>query len=300
MYDNLLVPYDGSPAGRGVLGPTKDLAWRCGARTVIVSNSDASEKASQRALKHKAESLSGAETDFWIDHDRSLPDAVLAAAEHRSRPLICLSVRPKGSMRLRRVHLDAVAARLLIDSPVPVFVTGPKTDVTMGLPMNEVVVSLDGSRASETALPLAGRWAAELRMSLTVVGVSRTPADEARSERRYLEEQLARLPSGISSSHIHLIHGDDAGKALCKYLAERRGAMMVMATHGRTGVDEDPLGTVAQAVMLRSPRPVVYIRPNPADREEWWEIPPPGETDEADHDDPRAQGDRVDSADERA
>lgn len=275
VYDNLLVPYDGSPAGRAVLGPVKDLAWRCGARTVIVSNSDASEKASRRALKRKAQSLSGPETDFWIDHDRSLADAVLAAAEHRSNPMICLSVRPKGAVVQRRVMLDFVAARILVLSEVPVMVVGPETDITMGLPMNEIVVSLDGSPESEMALPLAGAWARELRMSLTVLGVSRTPTAESRSERRYLEDRLALLPTGIASSNARLIEADDPGRAICGYLKEHPGALMVMSTHGRSGVDEDPLGSVAQSVMLHTPRPVIFCRPTGVDKTESPAAKPP-------------------------
>ncbi len=262
MYDNLIVPYDGSSAGRSVLGPAKDLAWRCGARTVIVSNSDASEKASRRALKRKAKSLSGTDTDFWIDHDRSLADAVLAAVEHRSNPLVCLSVRPRGSIVARRVMLDFAAARILVLSEVPVMVVGPEADVTMGLPMTELVVSLDGSPESEEVLALAGRWARELRMALIVLGVSRTPADRSRSERRYLEDRLALLPSGIVSSRAHLIEGDDPGSSICGFLQEHPGALMMMSTHGRSGVDDDPLGSVAQSVMLHASRPVVFQRPS--------------------------------------
>ncbi len=247
-----------------MLGPTKDLAWRLGARTVIVSNSDASEKASTRALKQKAQSLSGPDTDFWIDHDRSLADAVLAAAEHRSNPLICLAVRPRSGLTLRRAVLDFAVARILIQASVPVMIVGPSADVTVGLATNELVASLDGSPESEQILPLAARWARELHAPLTLVGVSRTPAEQSRSERRYLDDRLALLPSGKDPTRSHLIEADEPGKAICAYLRERPGALMMMSTHGRSGVDEEPLGSVAQSVLLHASRPVIFRRPTAA------------------------------------
>ncbi|WP_269744534.1 universal stress protein [Stigmatella aurantiaca] len=46
--------------------------------------------------------------------------------------------------------------------------------------------------------------------------------------------------------------------------AERHGADLIcMGTHGRTGLARAVMGSVAQAVMARSDRPVLMVR-NPA------------------------------------
>ena len=37
VYDNVIVPFDGAMSGRVALAPAADLAWRCGARVVIVN-----------------------------------------------------------------------------------------------------------------------------------------------------------------------------------------------------------------------------------------------------------------------
>src|SRR5690606_35541500 len=88
VYENVIVPFDGSPQGRGALAPAADLAWRCGARIVIVNNTDASDKASRAELKTRAMSLSGADVDFWVDLEHSLGRALVEAARFRPDPIV--------------------------------------------------------------------------------------------------------------------------------------------------------------------------------------------------------------------
>ena len=71
VYENVIVAFDGSGQGRAALAPAGDLAWRCGAKIVIVNNTDASDRASREALKTRAMSLSGADVDFWVDLDHT-------------------------------------------------------------------------------------------------------------------------------------------------------------------------------------------------------------------------------------
>src|SRR5262245_7669669 len=71
VFQNVIVPFDGSLPARAALAPAADLAWRCGGRIVIVNNTDASDKASRDALKSRAMSMSGADVDFWVDVDHT-------------------------------------------------------------------------------------------------------------------------------------------------------------------------------------------------------------------------------------
>ena len=37
MYQHVIVPFDGGLEARAALAPASDLAWRCGAKVVVVS-----------------------------------------------------------------------------------------------------------------------------------------------------------------------------------------------------------------------------------------------------------------------
>jgi nucleotide-binding universal stress UspA family protein len=263
VYDNVIVPFDGTLPARAVLAPAGDLAWRCGARIVIVNNTEASDKASKGALKSRAMSLSGQDVDFWVDLDNDLGRALIEAAEHRSDPLIAIPIRTRPGGLRRRPVMGAMAAEVLIESPVPVLVIGPSTDVSQGLPLNEIVVVLDGSPESELVMPVAAQWARELKLALIVVGVVREGASGSHAgEINYLQSQLSAFAADLGESSCELLEAPDPATGLCAFLGDRDSAVVAMSTHGRSGLDNHPLGSVAQGVLLNSPRAMLFVRPN--------------------------------------
>lgn len=264
LYENVIVPFDGSLPAGAALAPAADLAWRCGARLVIVNNTEVSDRASRDALKARAISMSGPDVDFWVDTEGSVGEAVVRAAEHRAAPVVCLPVRAKASGLRRKPVLQAMAAQVLRHAPAPVLVLGPATEVGQGLPMAEVVVSLDGSSASEQVLSLAVAWARAFELRLSLVGVVRDGAggeEGHRAETTYLEEHLARVRGEVPDASFELIEAVDPCTGLVERLRRGDDAIVAMSTHGRSGVDDSPLGSVAQAVLVRSSRPMLFARP---------------------------------------
>ncbi|WP_208026835.1 universal stress protein [Rhabdothermincola sediminis] len=264
MYANVIVPFDGTLPARAVLAPAGDLAWHCDARVVIVNNTEASDKASKAALKSRAMSMSGSDVDFWVDLDHDLGRALIEAARHRADPIIAIPIRTKPGGLRRRPVMAAMPAQVLLESPVPVLVIGPKTDVTRGLPMTELVVALDGSPESEQVLPVAVQWARELKLDLILVGVVRAGGGGAgghEGERRYLEERVAAVGAEVPRTSFELLEAPDPATGLCRFLADHEDAVIAMSTHGRSGLDDHPLGSVAQGVLLESPRAMLFVRP---------------------------------------
>ena len=92
VYENVIVPFDGTQPGRAALAPAADLAWRCGARIVIVNNTEVSDTASRSALKTRAMSMSGSDVDFWVDVHHDLGEALVEASKFRSNPMICIAL----------------------------------------------------------------------------------------------------------------------------------------------------------------------------------------------------------------
>jgi nucleotide-binding universal stress UspA family protein len=264
VYQNVIVPFDGSLSARAALAPAADLAWRCGGRVVIVNNTDASDKASRDALKSRAMSMSGADVDFWVDLDHTIGCALVEAARFRDDPIVCMPVRTKMSGWRRKPTLSGTTAEVLLDAPAPVLVIGPETDVSSGLGMTEILVALDGSAASEQILPLAVEWAKTLKLRVVLAGVVRAGAggqDTHPAETGYLRGHLAKVARELPDVSFELVEAVDPATGLCARLAEQPGMIIAMSTHGRSGVNGQPLGRVSQAVMLRSPRPILFMRP---------------------------------------
>jgi nucleotide-binding universal stress UspA family protein len=264
VYQNVIVPFDGTLSARSALAPAADLAWRCGARIVIVNNTDANDQVSRDALKARAISMSGADVDFWVDLDNTIGQAVVDAAKHRDDPLVCVSVRTRTTGFRRKQVLTAMAADVLLGAPAPVLVIGPETDVSTGLGMGEVLVALDGSAASEQVLPTAVEWARTLKLRIVVAGVVRRGGGgiEAHSgEAAYLQGHVAKVAREVRDVDFELLEAVDPASGLTEWLADHPMAVAAMTTHGRSGVNDKPLGRVAQAVLLRSRRPMLFLRP---------------------------------------
>lgn len=261
LYQNVIVPFDGTLPARTALAPAADLAWRTGGRVVIVNNTDASDEASRDALKSRAMSMSGADVDFWVDTEHSAGRALVEAARHRADPIVCIAVRTRTRGLRRKPVLDAIAAEVLRDAPCPVLLIGPNTDVSRGLAVAEIVVSLDGSEASEAVLPVAVAWARELKLRMTIVGVVREGAGAHGPESAYLDAHVGHVVDDVPDATFELVEAVDPATGLVRCVSRRRDAVLAMSTHGRSGGDASPVGGVAQAVMLQSPRPMLFVRP---------------------------------------
>jgi len=264
VYENVIVPFDGSAQGRGALAPAGDLAWRCGAKIVIVNNTDASDRASREALKSRAMSLSGADVDFWVDLEHSLGRALVEAAKFRPNPILCISVKgkPGGLLKGKRFALPPIAEEVLRDAPVPVLVVGPETDISRGLPLTELVVSTDGSEAAEDVFELGVEFAQALKLKFMLVGVVHESAEDTDGERAYLEEKVASLRGQIPEVRYELIKATDPASGLVSFMNSREDAILAMSTHGRSGVNRSPLGSVAGKVLAQSQRALLFRRPS--------------------------------------
>ncbi len=260
VYDNVIVPFDGALSGRVALAPAADLAWRCGARVVIVNNTEVSSAQAQSALKARAMSMSGSDVDFWVDPDHDLAGALLEAARFRERPLLCVAMRSKPVLR-KRFTLPSMVEQVLGGATGPVLVIGPNCDTSRGLPMLEIVVTLDGSTASEAVLPVAVQWAQTLKLDVVLIGV--VAANRAAShagETEYLENHAAALRDQVRSVTYELIEADEAADGIVAFLRGREDAVLCMSTHGRSA-GRSGVGRVAVGVIGASPRAIVLCRP---------------------------------------
>jgi nucleotide-binding universal stress UspA family protein len=130
-------------------------------------------------------------------------------------------------------------------------------------PFRTILHPTDYSENSESAFRLACSFAREHRARLIIVHVvpPRTAAGRSPQMLETLKEQLRQLrpeDPNIIVDH-HLVDGDPADEII----REARAAgcdVIILGTHGRTGLKRLLTGSVAERVLRGAPCPVVTIR----------------------------------------
>jgi nucleotide-binding universal stress UspA family protein len=79
--------------------------------------------------------------------------------------------------------------------------------------------------------------------------------------RQYLEGLAKRLPAG-TPYRVQAVLGDDPASALIRFAMAECPAMIVMATHGRTGLVHVLFGDVAETVVRSGVAPVLLVHPD--------------------------------------
>jgi len=121
-----------------------------------------------------------------------------------------------------------------------------------------VLVPLDGSSLAEAALPVGQRLAVRLDCPLHLVRV--IDADvSAETERRAQQALWDAARRAGAQAHLHLRVGEAADQILAE-AANLRQPLVVMTTHGRSGLGRWAFGSVADRVVRGGEAPVLLLR----------------------------------------
>jgi nucleotide-binding universal stress UspA family protein len=144
------------------------------------------------------------------------------------------------------------------------------------LNFNVVVVTTDLSDYSLRALPyavgLAERFDARLKIlcinepavpisDMTWAGVDVHATDEALlKEARHTLDRILReqVPKGVEAEAT-VVTGN-AVDGIIRFAREQNADLLVMCTHGRTGLSHVLMGSTAEAVVRQAPCPVLTLR----------------------------------------
>jgi nucleotide-binding universal stress UspA family protein len=138
------------------------------------------------------------------------------------------------------------------------------------MPKSIILVPTDFSTASDAALPHAEALAKQKSASLLILHVEEPPLAYGAGELYYglpepSSERILKMleevkPSDPTVSYTHrLTMGDPAGE-IVRIAAEEGADMIVLGTHGRSGMSRMLMGSVAEAVVRRAPCPVLVYR----------------------------------------
>ena len=143
--------------------------------------------------------------------------------------------------------------------------------------IRHILVPTDFSESSKRALDAAVGWARTFRAKLTLLHVVELPSyvtdghapvhlstalrDDLQAS---AQRELARLLPEGSGTPVEVAHRVIVGaphQQILEAAAAEQIDLIVMATHGRTGLSHLVMGSVAEKIVRTAPCPVLTIRP---------------------------------------
>lgn len=135
-----------------------------------------------------------------------------------------------------------------------------------------VLVPLDGSSCAENIIPKVEELASTLKVGIcllrvasahTFTGVDPTEAEVkvVREAEKYLQGLESRLKAKGLDVDAHVRYGDDVEEIL-DHATQKEIDLIAMSNYGYKGIKRFFLGSVAEGVLRRSPKPVFLVRCN--------------------------------------
>jgi nucleotide-binding universal stress UspA family protein len=238
------------------------------------------KNAAQAYLELKAEQLRAAGlTVETLVRVGPAADLIVELADGRGVTMIAMATHGYGG--LRRWALGSITDKVLHAATVPVFVVRARRQPLTHPPtLKRILMPYDGSILSRQALPYAVEIAAaahadiEILRAIDLPGttvsplrpVDRTAAeyvDYATTLRHYAEMDLEELMKSVPHKGFKLTGAVTSGPAAEAIVDETAGGLtdlIVMATHGYSGLKRWALGSVADKVIHATNVPVLLIR----------------------------------------
>ena len=138
--------------------------------------------------------------------------------------------------------------------------------------IKNILVPLDGSKLSETVLPMAALLAQQNHARLILFHViEQNPPDTVHGERHLTGDAeasayLDQVSRGLSDEimvdrHVHTIAEKHVAESIVEHSQELGVDLIAMCAHGQSGLQKRIFGNIAQEVLNKGDVPVLLISP---------------------------------------
>ena len=281
MFERILVPTDRSDPARRALEQAADLAARYDATITTLHVVDTRELGGGPEMDERT-AAARAELDAAIDDldVEPTPEAAVRAgipseeiidyADESGTDLIVMGTH--GRTGVRRYLLGSVAEKVVRLSDVPVLNVHPAAVDVGAVPYERILVPTDGSDEASVAVDCATDLATTYGAALHAVSVVDTGGmapdvqfdvimDQLRNRAQAAVEAVAAdaTEAGVEDTQTAVLEGR-AHDAIRSYADESGTDLIVMGTHGRSGLDRYLLGSVAEKLVRTASVPVLTVR----------------------------------------
>jgi nucleotide-binding universal stress UspA family protein len=294
VFDRVLVPLDGSARAEAVLVQLRPILRRVDTEVLVVraawlpvslARGDTAGLAGE--LKAEAGSYVDGVVARLVNEgvkarrilcEGPAAEMILEAAARENADLIAMATH--GRTGLARWAMGSVAEKILRASEVPVLLMKSFTPAgavpAKETPFRKILLPTDGSEHSMAAVPWAIGMGRLFDSEFDVVYSSPGPPSVMGSYFGTMIEPVLQEPPEVAGEVARraaqriteagfravplAVSGDPAAQIVD--LAASRGAnLVVMSSHGRTGLGRWVFGSVAEKVLRSSPVPVLVVRP---------------------------------------
>lgn len=271
-FDNLLVASDGSQFSNGAVREALKLARECLAKltvlTVVESNPEYESYAPDAIEKIEKDARAYAETvkkradgeglacEILVRRSTAPYEVIVEEAQKAGAEVIVMGWR--GRTGIKRLLMGSVTARVIGHSTTSVFVVPRDAE----LKLKNILVATDGFVYSEAAAQEAVGIAKCSGGSVTALAIADVMGDSVAM--KAVEENAAKIADfaakeGVMAETL-VEKGKPADEVIVDIASQRGCDLVVVGSHGRTGLKRLLMGSLAEGVVGHSECPVMVVR----------------------------------------
>ncbi len=296
MFEHILVPLDGSTMAEAALPAAAYMAERANASVTLMHTIERHAPGEVHGQRHLTE---GAEAADYLNlvAARSFPGrnvnrhvhteavgsvapSIVAHAQELDADLIVLCSH--GGSGLRGLLFGRIAQQVIAQGTTPVLMVQPTADGSAPIfQCHNVMVTLDGDANHEQGIPIAEGLAqmcgAELHLVSVVPTLGKLTGEGASTGKllpgamiavldlaeagvkEILAKHLIQLEAAGIRASAMVRRGDPTDMLVASAL-ERNIDIIVMGTHGKTGLDAFWSGSITPQLSYRTTTPVLLVR----------------------------------------
>jgi len=296
MKRTILIPLDGSHFAERVLAFVRHAAKPQVSKLLLVYVTQPSQyytvvvpdamhtvnindwkEQSEKYLAHMAAGLrtEGYEVTYVMS-EGDVASTICEVADAQNVDMIAMTTH--GRSGLAKWVLGSVADRVIRVAHQPVLLVRPQEEEIPSTPIQRILVPLDGSRLAEEALEQAILLAKENQSEIWLLqsvefpeywgeeyaGMHAIPSlisteEQEAAAREYLLQLAETVTAEALSAQIIVTTGH-AASAISDVVTDNDIDLIVMSTHGRSGLSRWVFGSVAEKVVRLAECPVLLIR----------------------------------------
>lgn len=300
MYTKMLIPLDGSKTAEQALPYARFLTSRFNKPAELIAVIDIGEmmayvsaekavylydmvqegmRSSEAYLQKIAESFHGANVNYVVQKGRA-EEVIIDRGEADNGMLITMATH--GRSGVNRWLLGSVAEKVLRGTANPLLMirakenSKPEAEVSL----KSILVPLDGSELAESVLPMVAGVAKKLDLAVILfrsynvpysaygygygyyaIDVQQFMTEVSNDARDYLERKVTEITRlGVQKVSFVSKQGLSADEII-KMGRETPASLIVMCSHGRSGVKRWLLGSVTETAVRHGDNPVLVLRP---------------------------------------
>lgn len=283
MFKKILLPVDGSETSKSIIPYCTNLAQKNDGHITLFSV-ETGDGSIQELVDSTLNQLlvNGLRADS-IRVKGSAADQIVFYAENNNYDLIAMSTQGRNGMK--RTVIGSVTEEVIRTTSLPVLTVNACRNNSEGsIKIGKIIVPLDGSRLSESALPFAISLVSSIPSNLLITNVisptkviagdpildglitfdetSHTVKAKKSDSDQYLSEITKRLSDDLPTIESEVMDGEPS-QAIMSLAEQHTDPLVILASHGRAGLNRLVMGSVTETLMRTSDFPILVIPETP-------------------------------------